>query len=411
MPSTTDPTTGTTADPRPGTATDPRPGMTTGTVASAVSDTTGAAPALPLAGPAWFASVMGTGILATLLGREASSRPVLLVPASILLALGAVLLVGLSAGFVARVVRDRAAFTQTLRDPAILPTWGTVAMGILSVGSAAVTVLPLLGARTGTGGPAGWVVAVDAGCWVVGTALGVVTAFGFVRVALTRDLGRPLPAWGLPLVPPMVSATTGAALVPQLHTAGARVALLVATVACFLLALVLGGVVFVLAYLHHWRVTPLPLAASVSAWIPLGMVGQSMAAAQVIATQSSPLLAPSSARWTASLADAYGYVMLAVSVPVIAHAVSMTVRGFRARMPFTPGWWALTFPVGTLALGTRLLGESTGHELIGWVGVGALVVLSGTWLLCAAASVRAVLVERAVRAGQAPLAQRATAST
>jgi len=135
-------------------------------------------------------------------------------------------------------------------------------------------------------------------------------------------------------------------------------------------------------------VAPLPIAASASAWIPLGMVGQSTAAVQVMATQGGALLvAPAAAH---QLANDYGYLMLLVSVPVVAYAVRMTVRGFRARMPFSPGWWALTFPIGTLALGSLLLGEATGDAVISAVGVAAVVTLTGTWTLCAVATLRAV---------------------
>ncbi|WP_082553129.1 TDT family transporter [Phycicoccus sp. Root101] len=345
-----------------------------------------ARPVLPPAGPVWFSSVMGTGILATLLARDASQVPVLLVPASLLTLVGVLLLIGLTASFGGRAARDPAVLTNTLRDPAVVPTWGTVSMGILSIGSALLTVLPQLGAHAASGVPARWVVVTDAGCWVVGTGLGVVTAFGFATVLLRRNLRDPVPAWGLPLVPPMVSATTGAALIPQVGP-HVRMALLVAVVACFFLALFLGTLVFATAYHHHFRRAALPIAASASAWIPLGMVGQSMAAAQVIASRSSPLLTLSAADAARRLADAYGYVMLAVALPVVAHAVTMTVRGFRARMPFSPGWWALTFPIGTLALGTRLLGSSTSHPFVTAVGVAATAALCGTWALCAVASV------------------------
>lgn len=371
--------------------------MTTETAAPPSRTATRGAPrsarsALPPAGPVWFSSVMGTGILATLLGREAPHTTAVLVPAAALTVLGVVLLVGLTAAFGLRVARDRKAFASTIRDAAVLPTWGTVSMGVLSIGSAALTVLPQLGAHgTGTavGDPAAWVVAVDATCWVLGTGLGLVTAFGFVAVLLRRDVGNPVPAWGLPIVPPMVSATTGAALVPHLGSVAAQVSLIVAIVGCFVLSLAVGGVVFALAYHHHWRRSPLPIAASASAWIPLGVVGQSMAAAQVVAAQSVPLLAPDARAGAQALADAYGYLMLAVSVPVIAWAVRMTARGFLARMPFSPGWWALTFPIGTLALGTRLLGDATANPAISDVGLVAIGTLCGTWLLCATATVSA----------------------
>ena len=330
---------------------------------------------LPPAGPVWFSAVMGTALLATLLGRA----PALLVPAAALLALAVVLLLGLSGAFLTRVARDRAVFTATLRDAAVLPTWGTVAMGVLAVGSAVLTIAPRLGVGTA------WAVGLDAVLWTVGTVLGVVTAFGFAAVLVRRDLGHPVPAWGLAMVPPMVSATTGAALLPHVS---AQLALLVVVLACFFLALFLGVLIFAITYRHHWRVAPLPIAASTSAWIPLGMVGQSAAAAQVMATHGGALLAAPAAAHT--LADAYGYAMLAVSVPVVAYAVRMTVRGFRARMPFSPGWWALTFPIGTLALGSLLLGQATDDAVISAVGVAAVVTMTGTWTLCAVATVRAV---------------------
>ncbi|WP_456847045.1 SLAC1 family transporter [Cellulomonas sp. P5_C6] len=340
---------------------------------------------VPPAGPAWFPAVMGTAILATLLGHEAARVPALLAPAAAMLAVAVLLLVGLGAAFVRRVARDRSALTATLRDPAVAPTWGTVAMGLLASGSAVLTVAPQLGGGLGPGA-----LRVDAILWTVGTALGLVTTAGFVAAALTRDVGRPVPAWGLLVVPPMVSATTGAALLPSVGAPLAHAVLLATVVACFVLSLVLGGLVFAVAYRHHVRVAHLPVAASVSAWIPLGIVGQSTAAAQAIAGQGGPLLDPGAAAAVHGMADAFGYGMLALSIPVVVLAVRVTVRGFRAGMPFTPGWWALTFPVGTLALGSLLLGDATGNVAVSALGHAAVVALVGTWTFCAVATARAL---------------------
>ncbi len=373
---------------------------------------------LPGPGPVWFSSVMGTGILSTLLAREATSTRWLLVPASGLMGVAVVLLVGLSVAFGARVAADRSVLTDTLRDVAVVPTWGTVSMGVLSVGSSLLTVVPQLA----PGRLDGWAVGVDAVLWTAGTLLGVVTAFGFATVLVRRDVGRPLPAWGLPVVPPMVSATTGAALVPHVGDAVGHLALLVASAACFFLSLFLGGLVFALAYHHHWRVAPLPVAASLSTWIPLGVVGQSTAAAQALADQTAALLTPGETRAVHVLADAYGLLMVVVAVPVVAHAVRLTVRGFRGGLAFAPGWWALTFPIGTLALGCRMLGESLTRgaagagsagsavsaesgllgplggpigTVVAAVGVLALVTLCCTWSFCAGATLRALRADRA----------------
>ena len=55
-------------------------------------------------------------------------------------------------------------------------------------------------------------------------------------------------------------------------------------------------------------------------------------------------------------------------------------------MPFAPGWWALTFPIGTLALGATLLSRGTGIGALMWLGTFGTLVLVGTVTLCLFAS-------------------------
>ena len=342
--------------------------------------------ALPPLGPAWFPAVMGTGILGTLLQTYAGRLPWGHAAAVVALVVAWTVLVLLAGGFLLRIARDRDAFTATVRDVDKVPMWGTVAMGLLAVGSSTATVVPAT--WPGLTGAA-W--AVDSVLWMIGTLVGVLTALGFAARLVAEDCGRPTTVWGLALVGPMVSATTGAALVPHLAGPG-RIWLLLATVGCFFLSLVAGSIVFAVAYHHLWRVSPIALAASASAWIPLGMVGQSTAAAQSIATQAQAqsLAAPGTAQVIQQAAHAYGFLMLGIGLPLVAWAVVVTVRGFRGRMPFSPGWWALTFPIGTLSLGACLLGQGTGLGILVGVGEFATLVLCGTVTLCLVASVRGI---------------------
>lgn len=342
---------------------------------------------LPPAGPAWYPTVMGTGILATLLQLHAGVLgPAAGAAAVALLVLAWTVLVVLTTLFAARVVRDPGVLRASVADRGVLPLWGTVAMGLLAVGSATFTVVPPLSPSLRP-----VAVHVDASLWGVGTLLGLATALGFTTVLVRERPGPPTLVWGLPIVPPMVSATTGAALVPEAPGATGQMLLLAVTLGCFALALTLGVVVFGVGYHHHWRRTPLDLAASPSAWIPLGIVGQSTAAAQAIATAAAPSLTPAAARAGHLLADGYGVVVLTVGLPLVVWAVLVTVRGFRARMPFTPGWWALTFPVGTLALGAHLLGVSLGSPLVLGVGLAFVATLCATWTMCTVAGIRAVV--------------------
>ncbi len=336
--------------------------------------------ALPPAGPAWYGAVMGTGILATLTQTLAPGSAL----APVVLVIGWALLLGLTGALLVRLVRSPGTLTASVR-PGQLPLWGMVAMGLLSVGAATATVLPASRpVLAGAGVP------IDAGLWILGTLLGLATTIGFTTVLVRGRAGAPSTVWGLAVVPPMVSATVGAGLVGHLPPT-LQVAMLLVCVACFALSLTLGGVIFAIAYHHHWRVAGLPIAASATAWIPLGVVGQSTAAAQVMAGAAVTLLPAPVAGVVQRFADDYGLLMLSLGVPLAGWAVVMTFRGFRRRMPFVPGWWSLTFPIGTLALGSHLLGVGTGMTVFLAAGVACWLTLCGTWTLCAAASIRALL--------------------
>lgn len=363
-----------------------RAGTPTARAGAAVAGAAGrgaAAAVVPPVGPPWFGAVMGTGILSSLLQR-AELGVLSAVGAPALLGLGWLLLLGLTLGYLVRLRAGETSLRQSVAAVADATAWGLVAMGVLSIGGATLAVLPDLGA------PTGLAVALAGALWAAGTVLGLVTTLAFAR-RVPREPGAPTFTWGLPVVPPMVSATTGAALAAALTTSGVALVVLVVSAACFVLSLVVGGWIFVAAYRNHRRV-PLPLVASVSAWIPLGIVGQSTAAAQGIAAETG--------RWSSAgasaetLAVGYGVVALVAGVPLVLWAVRRTVTGLAQGMPFSPGWWALTFPLGTLALGSGALGAGTGSAALEALGVALTLALVGTWTFCALATVRVLVAAR-----------------
>jgi tellurite resistance protein TehA-like permease len=330
---------------------------------------------VPGPGPAWFGSVMGTGGLATLLQIHSARLPVFGPLALVTLLLAWVLLLGLGAGFARSVARDPDVWTRSVRDAAMLPLWGMVSMGLLAVGSATFVVVdghaPALSAVAQ---------GADAALWGAGTVLGVATAVGFTVWLFTTLPEHPLPTWALPMVPPMVSATAGGLLAEQIDSPTVRTFVMAVCTFGFVAALGLGGAVITLAYHHAWFRTPVPVELSTTTWIPLGIVGQSAAAAQVLA---GPGLA--------GIARVYGAGVLIAGAGVLiagaglgAFAVLSTLRGFLARMAFTPGWWAMTYPLGTCALGAHHLGWEAASLL-------TVFVLCCVWVLCAGASLRAVL--------------------
>lgn len=329
--------------------------------------------ALPPVGPAWFPVVMGTAILALLLQLHAGGTPIGHLSAAIGLILAWVLLACLGIGFARHCRRTSGALRGTLHTPASVAMWGTVAMAILATGSATLAV----------GEHAAWAVRVDAVLWSVGTLAGLATTAVFGWSVFRGAFERPTMVWGLAVVAPMVSATGGATLATALPAPWRSLVWWICAM-CFLVALLLAGAVFAAAYHHHLRIAPLPLELSATSWIPLGVIGQSMAAATALGSGTP----------AESIAHVYGFAMLLLAVPVVGYAFATTLRGFARRMPFATNWWSLTFPIGTLSLGCHLLGAAVHSRTISLVSTVALVVLVGTWKLCAVATVRAVIRQR-----------------
>lgn len=218
-----------------------------------------------------------------------------------------------------------------------MPAWGMVAMGVLALGGAA-------------SGIAGWW-AVHAACWATGSVLGVITCLRFLLLLLSRHRPGAAFTWGLPLVAPMVTATSSAQLMHHAGDFGG--AIHVWGVLNFALAWVTAVPTFAVAYAKTFPNVPRNFTAT--AWIPLGLVGQSTAAAQLLAGE----------HWH-TRAALYGFTMLSVGIPLGIYALKhhWGAAFGSPRMAYNPTWWASTFPVGTLCLGTHTL--ATQASLTRW---------------------------------------------
>jgi tellurite resistance protein TehA-like permease len=185
--------------------------------------------------------------------------------------------------------------------------------------------------------------------------------------------------WLMPVVPPMVSAATGALLIPHVPAGQARLTLLLACYAMFGLSLIASVVVITQLWQRLVRHSVGPAALVPTLWIVLGPLGQSITAAGLLGAAARLTLPfPYGAAFQA-FGLVYGVPVWGFAMLWAALATAITVRAARAHLPFGLTWWSFTFPVGTLVTGTTGLALHTGAGAFRWAAAGLYLVLVVAW--------------------------------
>ncbi|WP_051637466.1 TDT family transporter [Rhodococcus sp. UNC363MFTsu5.1] len=337
-------------------------------------------PALAHLTPNWFAVVMGTGIIAVgaaslpvdLPGRDSIARGFWVLATAVLLLL--------SVAFAAHWVRHREQALGYARNPAMAPFYGALPMAVLTVGAGAV------GVGTEIFGPSAVVAA--AVLWALGTVAGVTAAIIVPPRMLSG--GTPSPVWLMPVVPPMVSAATGAALIPHLPEGQARLTMLLGCYALFAMALT-AAVVTMAVVIGHLAQAGLPgVQAIPTMWIPLGVIGQSIAAANLLGRVSGTAVSSDAAAGLRAFGVAYGTGVAGIGALVLGFACLLTFRAAGRGLRFSMSWWSFTFPLGACAVGAGALGMATDSVAVQWFSVALFALLLGIWTVVAANTARGV---------------------
>ncbi len=343
-------------------------------------------PAFGFVGPNWFASVMGTGIVANAAATLPFHVPGLMVAARAIWVLDVLLLGVITTATVIHWVQHPRTARGHLTDPVMSHFYGAPAMGLMTVGAGALLVgQPLVGQSAAVG--------IDAVLWTAGTLLGLWTAVAVPFRAFTQHEVRSDSAFGgwlMPIVPPMVSAATGPLLIPFLPAGQARLTLELACTVMFGLTLVASLVVITLIWsrLVHHKVGA--AAAVPTLWIVLGPLGQSITATHNFGASAPATLPAPYGTAFAAMALVYGAPMWGFAMLWGALAIAVTVRTVRQGMPFSLTWWSFTFPVGTVVTGTSGLASLTHADFL-VVAAGLFFVgLVGAWVTVAMRTVRGV---------------------
>lgn len=322
---------------------------------------------------------MGTGIVANAAVTLPRTFPGLQVAATVVWLGAALLLVLLSAGYVwQRALRAHAG------DPVLAQFFGAPPMALLTVGAGALLLGPrVIGAQAAL--DVDWVL------WSLGTLLGLAAACAVPYLMVTRHRFTPDAAFGgwlLPVVPPMVSAATGALLVPHVPAGQLRLALLQGCYAMLGLGLVAVLLVLAMVYsrlVHH----DAPTGAVVpTVWIGVGALGQAVTALGTLATAAPSALPAPYTRGAAVVALLGGLGVWGFAMLWLVLAAALTVREIRTGLPFAATWWSFIFPLGACVTGTGTLAARTGSEMFVWTAVALYVLLVAAWAVVAWHSLR-----------------------
>ncbi|MEU6081210.1 TDT family transporter [Streptomyces sp. NPDC047108] len=349
-----------------------------------------ARPSLRELGPNWYATVMGTAIVATTaagLPLGLSGVPGLRTAAAAVWAVAALTLLGLLSVSAAQWIRSPGRVRDRLLDPAVAPFYGCPAMAFPAVGAAT-----LAAGRDVIGGTAA--VAAAAVLFAAGAVTGLVVAVAVPYLMVTRHETGPAsatPVWLLPVVAPMVPAALGPLLVPHLPAGQAREALLLGCFSLFGVSLLATLLILPLVFARLVHHGPLPLALTPALFLVLGPLGQSVTATGRLADAAPGAIAGPYAHALSAFGVLYGVPVLGFALLWLALAAALTVRATRRGMPFSMTWWAFTFPVGTCVTGSEVLARHTGLTAYDWLAVALFVLLVASWGVAGFRTVRDVL--------------------
>ncbi|MGA5167972.1 MULTISPECIES: TDT family transporter [Streptomyces] len=328
-------------------------------------------------GPNWYATVMGTSIVAGAGAALPVRIPGLRTGCTAVWALSLLMLLVL---LVARALHWTHHADQArahLLDPAVAPFYGCLAMALVSVGGGTA----VLGGDWLGRAPA---VALATALFLAGTVTGLAVAVAVPYLMVVHHkVDAASPVWLLPVVSPMVSAALGPLLVPHLPPGQAQRTLLVACYGMFGLSLLATLVVLPLVFGRLVTGDPLPLALTPTLFLVLGPLGQSTTAAGNLASAAGPGMP-----YATGLAVVYGVPVMGFALLWLALAGAMVLRARRRGMGFTMAWWAFTFPVGTCVTGAEGLARHTGLAALSWLAVGLYVLLVAAWLTAAVRTAR-----------------------
>ncbi len=336
--------------------------------------------------PGWFASVMGTGILAVATLHVAAWMHTLRAVSIALWILNTLLCGLLLIPWGMRWVLFPQDAWADLGHPIRGPFYSTMPVGLMVLALNFVAIgRPILGDATAT--------PIAQGLWVAG----VITTFLFgVLIPYRWFTSEHIPldhvhgGWFIPPVAAIVVPATAAPLIPtwgspELGYAVSLIAFAFTGIGLLLFLIVLA-LLFMRLVAH-----PLPHPhLGPTLWIGLGPVGVGSIVLVRLSETALPLmrLGNPEGAWILPLG---GLILWGFGVWWLPIAILLLFRYMRETFPFAMSWWAFTFPLGAYTVSTFLLGDVFHAPTLHGIAIALWMLLLCFWAVVFLQTLRGVL--------------------
>ena len=137
----------------------------------------------------------------------------------------------------------------------------------------------------------------------------------------------------------------------------------------FIMSISTAVPIFIRVYWAAWHgKVNLTGANSATAWVPLGVVGQSTTAMQIL--------------YPGSFSVYYGLTAMVIAIPLALYAMVTFYPNVARWVDYSPAWWACTFPPGTVSMGGHQVALVNGSELLDVIALSIPVLLVAHWSAC-----------------------------
>jgi len=336
--------------------------------------------------PNWFATTMGTGILALALPQVPGVGTMLRPIGEGLWLLNIGLFTLFTVLYAARWAMFWHEAKQIFSHDNVSMFVGTIPMGLATIINGFLLYgLPHWGdSMIAVAQRLWWIdVFLSLGCGVL------IPYFMFTRQ--THGLDKMTAIWLLPIVAAEVAAVSGGLIAPHLSDANAQFLTLIVSYVLWAYSVPVAFGILTILFLRMalHRLPPDSMAAS--SWLSLGPIGTGALGMIVLGTDAPAILTAQGMTGIGSVAEGIGVIaailLWGVGLWWLLLAILITIRYFRAGVPFNLGWWGYTFPLGVYTVATLKLGTQLDIAAFAIFGTMLVIVLAAMWVLVAALTI------------------------